>query len=147
MSWDRNIVCLPFCYSKFFGSETNGIPVPRKKKSILAGHSLIGKIHLESDWSEEVFNELFFCGPMQNESNFPFDILQLAGSGTKSLVVPALSSSFKWTPKEVAGRYDSTVYILCKKNIMNEVCVANFIQFTSTSLIWFISYDQYFLSM
>lgn len=58
---------------------------------------------------------------MGNDPNFPFDILQSTGSGTKSLVVPALSSSFKWTPKEVAGRGDSTVYILCRKALKIEV--------------------------
>ncbi len=107
-----------------------------EKRNLFLLAILTGKIHLESDWSEEeVFNEIrsVFCGPKQNESNFPFDILQLAGSGTKSLVVPALSSSFKWTPKEVAGRYDSTVYILCKKNIMKEICVANL--FNSLALV------------
>ena len=45
----------------------------------------------------------------------------MTGAGTKSLVVPALSSSFKWTPKEVAGRADSTIYILCKRKLKNEV--------------------------
>lgn len=96
----------------------------KKKKFILAAQGLTGKVHLESDWGEEqVFNEIrsVFSEAMGNDSNFPFEILQLAGTGIKSLIVPALSSSFKWTPKEVAGRYDSTIYILCKKNIANEV--------------------------
>ena len=34
------------------------IVVPRKKQALFASHGLIGKIHLESDWSEEVFAEV-----------------------------------------------------------------------------------------
>ena len=124
VSWDRNIVCLPFCYSKWCRTPSSGIAIPRKKKCILAAHGLVGKVHLESDWSEDdVFNEIrsVFSEPMNNDPAFPFDMLQLTGTGTKTLGVPALSSSFRWTPKEVAGRADSTIYILCKKNLSNEV--------------------------
>ena len=126
VSWDCNIVCLPFSYPKCCGTPTSGIAIPRKKRSILAAHGLIGKVHLESDWSEDdVFSEIrsVFSEPMGSDTAFPFDILQLTGAGTKSLVIPALSSSFKWTPKEVTGRGDSTVYILCKKNLTNEVAM------------------------
>ena len=124
VSWDRNIVCLPLCYSKYCSTPSSGIAIPRKKKHILAAQGLLGKVHLESDWSEnDVFSEIrsVFSKPMGNDAMFPFDILQLTGSGTKSLVIPALSSSFKWTPKEVAGRADSTIYIMCKKKLKNEV--------------------------
>ena len=78
-------------------------------------------MHLESDWNEDdIFNEIrsVFSEPMNADATF----LQMTGAGTKSLVVPALSSSFKWTPKEVAGRADSTtIYILCKRKLKNEV--------------------------
>ena len=55
------------------------------------------------------------------EEDFPFCVLLMTGSGTKSLMKPSLSSSFKWTPKEVAGRADSCVYILAEKKLKNEV--------------------------
>ena len=116
-------MCLPLCYSKYCSTPSSGIAIPRKKH-ILAAQGLLGKVHLESDWSEnDVFSEIrsVFSKPMGNDAMFPFDILQLTGSGTKSLVIPALSSSFKWTPKEVAGRADSTIYIMCKKKLKNEV--------------------------
>ena len=59
----------------------------------------------------DVFNEIrsVFSEPMNNDPAFLFDMLQLTGTGTKTLGVPALSSSFRWTPKEVAGRADSTI--------------------------------------
>ena len=119
-TWDRTIVCLPKSYAEL-GST---IAVPRKKRAILAQKGLIGKIHLESDWSEEelfaevrsVFNEV-----TGDDTNFPFTLLVPTGGGSKSLTKPALSSSFKWTPREVAGRADSTIYILAGKELKNEV--------------------------
>ena len=50
ISWDREIVCLPQSYMDFFGSD-GVLPVPRKKKDILASFGLVGKVHLESDWT------------------------------------------------------------------------------------------------
>lgn len=123
VTWDRTIVCLPSCYPQYFGSG-RGIAIPRKKRSVLAANGLIGKIHLESDWSEdEVFAEIrsVFSDPMDGDASFPFKILLLTGSGTKSLTIPSLSSSYKWTPKEVAGRADSFIYILAEKDLKNEV--------------------------
>ena len=117
-------MCLPFSYAKYCSTPNGGISIPRKKKSVLAAHGLIGKVHLESNWSEdEVYDEIrsVFSEPMSNDSTFPFDILQYTGAGSKSLAVPALSSSFKWTPREVAGRRGTTIYIVCKKNLNNEV--------------------------
>ncbi len=93
---------------------------------MLSSYGLIGKVHLESDWQEEeLFAEIrsVFASAMSNDEAFPFKILLLTGSGTKSLTVPSLSYSFKWTPKEVAGRADSSVYILAGKNLKNEVNV------------------------
>ena len=49
-TWDRTIVCLPQTYPNV-GEDT--ITIPRKKRPILSWHGLIGKIHLESDWSED----------------------------------------------------------------------------------------------
>ena len=144
ISWDRNIVCLPACYTKYCSTPTSGIAIPRKKKSILAAQGLIGKVHRESDWNEDdVFNEIrsVFSEPMGDDAAFTFDILQLTGAGTKSLVVPALSSLFKWTPKEVAGRADSTVYILCKK-LKNEVSYALYQSVNVPSFNYMILYSM-----
>ena len=33
ISWDRNIVCLPACYTKYCSTPTSGIAIPRKKKN------------------------------------------------------------------------------------------------------------------
>ena len=61
---------------------------------------------------------------MENDPIFPFRILLPTGSGTKSLTEPSLSSSFKWTPKEVAGRVDSSIYILSeKKQVINSIVI------------------------
>ena len=123
VTWDRTIVCLPTCYPEYC-KTSGGIAIPRKKRSVLSAHGLIGKIHLESHWSEEeLFAEIrsVFADPMENDPTFPFRILLPTGSGTKSLTVPSLSSSFKWTPKEVAGRVDSSIYILSEKKLKNEV--------------------------
>ena len=123
VTWDRTIVCLPSCYPQYCKSG-GGIAIPRKKRSVLAANGLIGKIHLESDWSEdEVFAEIrsVFSDPMDGDASFPFKILLLTGSGTKSLTIPSLSSSYRWIRKEVAGRADSFIYMLAKKGLKNEV--------------------------
>ena len=64
-----------------------------------------------------------FEGVMGADPAFPVKIMIPAGAGSKCLTIPAQSSSFKWTPKEVAGRADSWVYILAMKPLKNEVCV------------------------
>ena len=58
VTWDREVICLPHSYMKMF--STNGVmPIPRKKKDILASFGLVGRLHLESDWSEsEVITEI-----------------------------------------------------------------------------------------
>ena len=95
------------------------------RRAILAANGLIGKIHLESNWTEEdVFAEIcsIFSDAMKNDDAFPFKMLLPTGSGTKSLTIPSLSSSYKWTPKEVAGKSGSTVYILAEKRLKVQVC-------------------------
>ena len=122
-SWDRSIVCLPSLYPKLC-STRNGIPVPRKKRSLLAKYGLIGKMHLEHDWSEErIFAEIrsVFNTAMNENPEFPVKIMMATGSGTKCLTIPAQSSSFQWTPKEVAGRADSCIYVLAMEPLKNEV--------------------------
>ena len=123
VAWDRTIICLPSCYPECSKSGKD-IAVPRKKRAVLATNGLIGKIHLESDWSEDdVFAEIrsVFSDAMENDTHFPFKILLPTGSGTKSLTVPSLSSSFKWTPKEVSGKAGCTIYNLAERSLKMQV--------------------------
>ena len=62
-----------------------------------------------------------FAAAVGDDSTFPLKILLPTSSGTKSLAVPYLSSCYMWTPKEVAGRADNSIYILAEKNLKNEV--------------------------
>lgn len=113
-TWDRTIMCLPQSY---LDACDKNIGVPRKKRCIFANMGLIGKIHLESNWNEdELFDEVrsVFMG---GDTSFPFTFLVPTGGGSKSLTKPALSTTFKWSPKEVAGRADSTIYILAEKEL------------------------------
>jgi len=114
-TWDRTIIFLPVTYPETCGEQ---IVVPHKKRSVLASNGLIGKIHLESNWDEEeLFGEVrsVFKDAMGGDMNFPFTFLVPMGGGLKSLTKPVQSTSYKWTAKEVAGRADSTVYILAEK--------------------------------
>ncbi len=98
VSWDRTIICLPSCYPEYCKS-VSGIAIPRKKRSLLSAHGLIGKLHLESDWSQEdVFAEIrsVFADAMFNDSEFPFRVMLLTGSGTKSLMVPCWGGQVPW---------------------------------------------------
>ena len=87
--------------------NSNGVlPTPRKKKGILASFSLVGKFHLESDWraAEVVAEILSTFSEVMKDDDFKF--LEFTGTGTKFLVVPKVSASYQWTPKEVAGQAD-----------------------------------------
>ena len=112
ITWDREVVCLPKSYMDLFASD-GVLPVPRKKKDILASFDLVGKVHLESDWTAaEVVAEIqsIFSEKLRDE-NCDFKFLQFTGTGTKSLIVPKVSASYQWTPKEVAGQADRPVTV------------------------------------
>ena len=117
-SYDRDIICLPKSY------QCDGsIKIPRKssERDYLARSGLIGKIRLSSKMTEdEIFREIrsVFQEPMQNDSMFEFKVLQLAGGNSKSLIIPSLSRSFKWTASAVAGRNAKTsIYILAQDTL------------------------------
>ena len=113
---------MPQSYMDLFGSD-GVLPIPRKKKDVLASFGLVGKVHLESDWTAaEVVAEMksTFSEVLRGE-DCTFKFLQFTGTGTKSLIVPKVSASYQWTPKEVAGRADRPVYLLLQKNLDNEV--------------------------
>ena len=112
-------MCSPQSYMDLFGSDG----VLPKKKDILASFGLVGKVHLESDWTAaEVVAEMksIFSEILQGE-DCTFKFLQFIGTGTKSLIALKVSTSYQWTPKEVAGRADRSVYLLLQKNLDNEV--------------------------
>lgn len=78
---------------------------------------LIGKIHLSSDMNEnDVKQEVrsVFRVPMGNDPNFPFVFLQAAGEGSKTLVIPSVSSNYHWSAQQVArlAGQKSSIYIL-----------------------------------
>ena len=53
-----HIICLPSCYQEVSKSGKD-IAIRRKKRAILVSNGLIGKVHLESDWTEDkVFTEI-----------------------------------------------------------------------------------------
>lgn len=85
----------------------------------------MGKIHLVSTMSvEEVESEVrsVFSRPMGGRSDFPFVYLQSTGSGTRTLTVPSVSPSFRWTAQQVAKLGSSTqaVYIMAKELLVKE---------------------------
>ena len=63
----------------------------------------------------EIFQEIrsVFNVPMGDDPDFELKLLQIAGGSCKSLSIPVVSSSFKWTASSVAGRNAKTlIYIL-----------------------------------
>ena len=110
-------MCIPLDYA-----TGNEVVIPRGKvRAKLASMGLAGKIRLNSEMSEkEIFAEIrsVFSVAMGNDENFPFEILQSAGGGSKSLVIPCRSTSFVWTGKQViaaAGR--GHIYIVAKEEL------------------------------
>ena len=85
---------------------------------------LSGRIRLTSDMTEdEIFSEIHsvFRVPMANNDQFTFDVLQSTGGQNKTLVVPALSSSYKWTASALASKNVKTsIYILAREPL--KVC-------------------------
>ena len=91
---------------------------------MLGRNGLMGKIRLSSSMSEEmIMDEIrsVFRRPMEDKDNFMFPILQPSGGSSKSLSIPALSSSYKWTAGAVAGKNSKMpIYILAEDPL--EVC-------------------------
>ena len=82
----------------------------------------MGKIHITEDMSvEEVALEVrsVFKEPMGGRNDFPFTYLQPTGSGSRTLSIPSVSSSFCWTAKQVAwlGNNTGIIYILANEDL------------------------------
>jgi len=118
-TWDRDVLCIP----RGGTHSSGGISFPRGKyRAYLARCGLIGKLHLTSEMNDQdVEDEIrtIFSGPMQNNSSFPFLYLQSTGGGSKTLTIPSQSTSFKWTPQQVArlSGHSGTIYILAQDDL------------------------------
>ena len=121
-TWNRDIICLP---QSRRNSADNSFAYPRGRyRAYLGKLGLIGKLHISSDMNEDdVKGEIrsVFKGPMGNDPNFPFLYLQSAGEGSKTLVMPSVSSTFCWTAQQVArlAGQRSTIYVLAQADIPN----------------------------
>ena len=69
---------------------------------------------------DEIFDEIRACftDPFRGDVEFPFKVLQSAGAGAKSLIVPSLSPTYEWKAKEIAsGGGSRAVYIWAQKEL------------------------------
>ena len=65
-----------------------------------------------------------FTTPMKNRMDFPFIVLQPSGGCSKSLSIPALSSSYQWTAGTVAGKNSKMpIYILAQDSLDVSECM------------------------
>ena len=122
-TYDRDIICLPRTYADDEGLVK--IPRQRSAREFLAVNKLIGKIRLSSAMTEDKIMEEIrsvFRTPMDEDSRFPFQILQSSGGSSKSLTIPVLSASYQWTAGAVAGKNSKTpIYILAEDKL--KVCM------------------------
>lgn len=93
------------------------VTIPRSGlREELASNGLIGKIRLYSSMNEaEIFDEIrsVFHTPMNDRDDFRFTVLQPAGGGSKSLIVPALSPTYQYTASATAGKNSKMpIYVL-----------------------------------
>lgn len=121
--WDRDIICLPLSRRNYSSNSNASIAYPRGRyRSELGSMGLIGKIHLTSEMTEEDIKQeirTVFQGPMGGDLEFPFVFLQPAGEGSRTLVIPAQSSTYRWTAQQVArlGGQKKTTYILAQADM------------------------------
>lgn len=99
------------------------VPYPRSHyRSELGACGLIGKIHITSDMSvQEVEQEVrsVFTRPMKGSGTFQFMYLQPTGGGNRSLTIPSVSSSYEWTPQQVAKLANArgAIYIMALEDM------------------------------
>ena len=124
-SYERDIVCLPSSYA----GKSKVIAIPHNREE-LSKAGLVGKICLTSDMTEdEIFAEIrnVFRGPMNGNSLFMFEIMQATGGNSKSLTIPAFSSTFKWSAGTVAPKNSKNpIYILAQELLEVYIQYRNF---------------------
>lgn len=117
--YNRDIICLP----KSSKSKNGDIKIPRGRaiRDMLSRNGLIGKVRLSCEMTEEeIMDEIrsVFSTAMNDDPDFPFAILQTAGGCSKSLAIPPVSSSYKWTASAVAGKNAKMpIYILAEDEL------------------------------
>ena len=88
---------------------------------MLGRNGLIGKIRLMSSMSErQIMDEIksVFRKPMKGKADFAFKILQPSGGSSKTLSIPALSSSFRQTAGAIAGKNSKMpIYIMADEDL------------------------------
>ena len=115
--YDRDIICLPYSFL-----NDGKVSIPRLgTRDMLARNGLLGKIRLSSLMSEdEIFSEIrsVFSVSMGEKDDFHFTILQPAGGGSKSLTIPSLSPTYKYTASAAAGKNSKMpIYILALEDL------------------------------
>ena len=93
---NQDIILLP----KAFKVERSLMKIPRGQAchESLAANGLIGKICLTSDMTkEDVLDEIrcVFSVPMNQDPDFPVNILQMSHGGSKALTVPVVSPMYR----------------------------------------------------
>ena len=134
----RDIMLMPHDYKN---PNTGVVLFPRSAKRIsLGGAGLVGKVEIDSSMTEiEVRREIceVFSIPMglspddiKNYNLYPFTYLQRAGSGSRSLCVPSVKSTFEWNGKRVASlaKAGAYIYILADRDLPGMVSsyIANY---------------------
>lgn len=113
--YDRDIICLPRTYGGL-------IPRRNNDRKFLVANKLIRKVQLKSYMTEsEIFQEIrsVFKTPMGYDKRFRFTVLQTPGSDSKCLMVPELSSTYKWTASAITGRNAKVpIYILAEDELL-----------------------------
>ncbi len=124
----RDIICLP----KEWSDNSPKISIPRNaKRNLLAELGLVGKIEFTSAMSADDIKEEIckvFATPMgltlesiSLGESFPFTYLQRAGAGSRALCIPSVSSTFRWTGKQVStlAKSGGTIYIQANIRLPN----------------------------
>lgn len=77
------------------------------------------KRNVSQKWAE-ICSEIcsVFQKAMRKDPVFPFTILQPAGGNSKLLMIPSLSTSYRWTASAVAGKNAKVpIYILAEVDL------------------------------
>ena len=124
-TYERDIICLPSSFHKPSGA----IKIPRSPqiREYLSKNKLMGKIRLNSSMTEDnIFSEIrsVFSVPMRDDSLFYFKVLQPTGGTSKSLTIPSVSPTYKWTASAICGKNSKVpLYILAVDDLMVTVFV------------------------